>query len=286
MEDDLLVLLLRDTTENHRAERLHEEQQNAALRTEKMATLGTLVAGIAHEINNPNNVITLNAPFLRKIWAEAAPSLKQAQEEGRLTTLAGLPAEEILHEAPDLLDGIERSGERIRRIVQLLKDYVRGTASGEAFHPVQLNEVVATAVELVQVKIRHATLYFEQQLQPDLPEFAGDFQRLEQVVINLLINACEALTSPDKAIRLTTQHNTEKRCIELVIRDEGVGMSEETLRRIGDPFYTTKHGQGGTGLGVSICMSIVQEHGGTIRYASTPGKGTTVTLRLPEGNEA
>lgn len=281
MEDDQLAVYIRDITAEKWAEHVHEEQMSAIMRTEKMATLGTLVAGIAHEINNPNNVITLNAPFLRKIWSDVTPVIMRAKTEGHLETVLGMPTEEILHETPELLSGIERSAERIKRIVHLLKDYVRGSSSGDAFCPVQLNDVVLSASELVRNKIRHSTERFECDLDQQLSRVRGDFQLLEQVIINLLVNACEALPSPDKGISIRTRRIPEENRIELKVCDEGSGIAPDVLRRLGDPFLTTKQKIGGTGLGVSICMNIIQEHHGTMQYESEQGRGTMVTVMLP-----
>ena len=113
----------------------------------------------------------------------------------------------------------------------------------------------------------------------------GNAQRIEQVVVNLLLNACEALPDPERAVRVATEHDRDAGVVRIAVRDEGVGIPPEHLARLTDPFFTTKRDQGGTGLGLSVSAAIVKEHGGTLEFRSPPGAGTTVVLSLPTAAE-
>ncbi len=258
-----------------------KKQDELVLRAGKMATLGALVAGVAHEINNPNNVVALNISMLQRVWDEALPVLKAATGRGELQILAGLPAAEMMGEVDNLLAGIGRSSGRIKRIVDLLKDYAREKTPCIKHSPLQLNEVLQVAMELAGNRLKHATHGLAVSLAPGLPMVSGNFQRLEQVFVNLLVNACEALTAPEQAIRVETRFLPETNQVQAIISDEGMGMSPETLQRIFDPFFTTRHDHGGTGLGVPIAQSIVAEHQGALEYQSAPGQGTRASITLP-----
>jgi signal transduction histidine kinase len=118
-------------------------------------------------------------------------------------------------------------------------------------------------------------------LAESLPSVRGNSQRLSQVLINLLVNSCEALTDRKQGICLSSEYIKAKKRIEIVVRDEGVGIAEEHLEQIMDPFFTTKRNDGGTGLGLSVSSSIVQEHGGELVFTANPGEGTIARLSIP-----
>ena len=122
---------------------------------------------------------------------------------------------------------------------------------------------------------------FDQHRHSSLPAITGNAQRLEQVVINLIVNACQALQDKDRAIRLVTRVDAAQQWIALEISDEGCGIDKADLARITDPFFTTRREQGGTGLGLAISQRIVQDHGGRMIFESTRGKGTAVLVEFP-----
>jgi polar amino acid transport system substrate-binding protein len=140
-------------------------------------------------------------------------------------------------------------------------------------------------VRLVAKSIEQATCCFEVIYGDDLPHFYGSFQRIEQVLINLLLNACQALSQRSSCLSLVTRFDGERELLQLILRDEGVGMSPEVLPKIVNPFFTTRRDTGGTGLGLSICSTIIQDHGGHMNFNSHLGEGTTVTVELPIGRQ-
>ncbi len=256
--------------------RLHQAR---LVQADKMASIGILVSGVAHEINNPNGLVLLNLPILRDVYRDAEEVLEARYREEGDFLLGGLPYSRMRQEIPQMLEEMTDGATRIKRIVEDLKDFARPDVV-DRMEPFALNAVVQAAVRLVEPSLRKATSHFSADYGPDLPLVRGNPLRIEQVVVNLLINACQALPGTDRAIALATAHDPATGTVVLTIRDEGVGIPPEHLSRLTDPFFTTKRESGGTGLGLSISAGIVQEHGGNLTFDSIPGRGTTVTLSL------
>jgi PAS domain S-box-containing protein len=265
--------LLDDVTERKRL-------QEQLIQADKMVSLGTLVAGIAHEINNPTNFITLNLPILTDIWKNVVPILDEYLERQGDFVVGGMNYSEMRDQIPGLLSGIADGANRTRNIVSELKDFARRD-TGEAFTPIDINRVVKSATALMDSEIRKATARFSVQCEPDLPPVRGSFQRMEQVLINLIQNACHALPGRDKAIEIRTSFSTETSQVRMEVRDEGCGMTEDVRRQMKVPFFTTKRDRGGTGLGLAISSRIINDHGGTLELVSEPGKGTQAVVSLP-----
>jgi len=271
------------------AERRHAEEelllnQQQLLQADKMAALGILVSGVAHEINNPTGLILLDIPVLRRSYRDAAPILQGYYLENGDFSLGGVPYSEMREEIPRILDGMQEGAKRIKRIVHDLKDFARRDDAGDQ-GVIDLNRVVQTALRLVDPTIRKSTANLVTDYAGWLPGFLGNEQRIEQVVVNLVLNACQALPDRDHGIRITTRLAADPKRLELRVEDEGTGIAPEHLSRLTDPFFTTKRESGGTGLGLSVSAGIVKEHGGSIAFASTPGKGTAVTLSFPIATE-
>ncbi|MDR5866483.1 transporter substrate-binding domain-containing protein [Halomonas koreensis] len=262
-----------------RTEELQRQQQQL-IQADKMSSLGVLVSGVAHEINNPSGLLLLNLPVLRDAYEDARPVLEAHYREHGDFPFGGLPYSRMRDEAPSMLDEMLEGTRRIKRIVGDLKDFAR-QGSRDLGERLDLDEVVQTAVRLVDNSIRQATDRFEAYYAGDLPAVRGNAQRIEQVVINLVLNACQALEGRDQGIRLTTRHLPDDGAVTLEVRDEGRGIDPTTLSRLTDPFFTTRRESGGTGLGLSVSAGIVREHDGDLAFASRPGEGATVTLTLP-----
>jgi polar amino acid transport system substrate-binding protein len=267
------------------AERKHAEEelrlnQQQLIQADKMAALGVLVSGVAHEINNPTGLILLEVPTLKRACTDALKILEQYYRENGDFSCGGLPYSRMREEIPRSLEKLQDAGKRIRRIVEDLKDFARqGDAACNEI--VDLNAVAQAAVRLVEPSIRKATAHFSAEYADRLPAVQGNAQRIEQVLVNIILNACQALPDTGRAIEMTTRHDPSRKVVVLRLRDEGSGISAENLSRLTDPFFTTKRDTGGTGLGLSVSAGIVKEHGGTLEFDSTPGMGTTVTLTLP-----
>ena len=253
----------------------HKLAWERVVQADRLVSLGTLVSGVAHEINNPNNFIMLNAPLVRDLWERVVPLVRR---EAALTddpVLAG-----IVEDVPQLLAGIAEGAARIRAIVGELKEFARHDDRRE-FDFVQINDVVPQALKLLSKTIASCTTAFRATYAPDLPPVKGNPQRLEQVVVNLVHNACLAIDHSGQALEVETFYHQPTLSVRILVRDHGVGMTPEVLAMVAEPFFSTRRAQGGTGLGLSICRQILKEHGGNLLLESAPGKGTTAHVVLP-----
>ncbi len=277
---DLMRVSLTDIRERRRAEEEAERHREQLLEAEKMIALGTLVAGVAHEINNPNHFIMLNVPILRSAWRDAARILDAHFEANPAFGLANLPYSEMREEVPELMQEILNGAERIKLIVSELRDYTRGEGVRD-MGPVSLNDALRSALTLVADPLKHATNRFSIEYGENLPKVRGNMRRIEQVFINLIANAYQALTDKDQAVEVTSVYDSESGELMVTVRDEGAGMRAADFAHIRDPFYTTKRDSGGTGLGLSIAARIIEQHKGRLTYESKIGAGTTARLYLP-----
>lgn len=272
--------ILRDVTESKRAEEEAARHRDELVRADKMISLGILVSGVAHEINNPNHAIGLNVPLVRDVWRDAVRLIDElAASSGRDDLRLGrLPWSEARTEVGAMLDDIELASDRIRNIVNELRGFAVDNNSGQR-NSVAVNDVVTGSLRLLGKHIARATRVFRVDLANDVPLVDGNAQRLEQVVVNLVLNACQALENVQQAIDIQTGFDGER--VFIRVRDEGRGIAPENLANIRTPFFTTKRAEGGTGLGVPVSDRIAGEHGGELAFESAVGRGTTATLWLP-----
>ena len=278
-DEEVLYCSIRDITEKVRIESRMKATQAQLIHANKMASLGMLVSGIAHEVNNPNNCILLNSSLLGDIWDDAVGILEEHHRECGDLNLAGIPWEEAEETVLHLLGGISRGSERIAAIVNTMRDFVRNDPKG-LDGEVDLCKVVRDAAQLLTPLIHKHTDHLHLLLPEGLPSVRGSAQQIEQVVINLLANALQSLPRKSSAVHVEGRFEEEEGVL-LRIRDEGRGMDPSTLKKIAEPFFSTRREEGGTGLGLFIAASIVEAHGGSIAFDSLPGRGTTVTLRFP-----
>lgn len=251
-----------------------------ASRASRLASLGELAAGIAHEINNPNAVILLNMPIIRDVFADADALFSEyCREHGELS-LAGIEYGDLSRELPLLIERTLESAARIKRIVEDLKNFVRDGGPKE-FDRIDLNQVVETGVRLLENCIKKSTSHFRTTFGTCLPAGRGDFQKLEQVVVNLIQNACQALTDSKQEVLVETAYDRDANELILRVHDQGQGIAQEQLDRVADPFYTTKRSSGGTGLGLSVTARILQEHQARMFIESEPGTGSVFSVFIP-----
>jgi signal transduction histidine kinase len=222
----------------------------------------------------------MNARVLAESWTDARRCLDAYQREHGDFLLGGLSYTEMGETIPTLIRDVYDGALRIERIINNLKDFARQREhTGQVmFH---LNDAVQRALTLLHYVINKTTTRFHVDLAEGLPPLWGDMQHIEQVVINLVANALEALPTRDHQVSVVTRYHATEPCLELEVQDEGMGIPAEHLERLCDPFFTTKQEQGGTGLGLAITYTLVCNHGGTIAFASVPGQGTRVVVTLP-----
>lgn len=260
------------------------EYRKQIIQADKLSSLGVLVAGVAHEINNPNQFVLSNAGILEGVFGDLKPVLEEYYRDNGDFSLGGMNYSVLRGEIPKYLKGIEEGALRINRIVSDLKSYSR-MDEPERFSPLDINTIIDSAITLCHNLIKNSTYNFQWSPNKNLPRILGSLQKIEQVVINLIQNACHSLPEKDKGIFITTALDTENSLVKLVIRDEGSGIHKEHLNRITDPFYTTKRHMGGLGLGLSVSQGIINEHNGIIEISSEAGAGTTVAVSFPAYKE-
>lgn len=266
-----------------RMEEKTRRYQNQLLMADKMVSLGNLVSSLAHEINNPNFIIKLHTPILSKIWTDVMPILEEYAEKQGDFALGETTFSSIRNMVPELCTKIDDGSNRIKNIVDNLRMFAvdREPIPTEM---VDVNEVIKSSIYLMGSMIKKSTDNFRFEQDETIPKIKGNFQKLDQVIINLLQNACQALPNQKKGIFVTTKFDAANQRIVVTIRDEGEGISAENMKIIGKSFFTTKYKKGGTGLGLAISKEIIKEHGGTLILNSEEGIGTIVEIILPVNN--
>ena len=241
------VVIFRDITER---KRLDQEMQNA----DRMALVGQLASGLAHEIGTPLNIIAGNAELLRMDLRER-----------------GLDIAEV--------DAIIQHADRITRLIQQLLTFARAKEQPMTLLAVQ--DPLANALSLLETRFKHQGITVMLEVSSELPPICGRAEQLEQVFLNVLVNAWHAM--PGGGTLTIAAGVTTDQKVRLSFGDTGIGMSAEVLTRAFEPFYSTK-GESGTGLGLAICKQIIDSHQGTMSLESTPGGGTTVILEFPQAD--
>jgi signal transduction histidine kinase len=250
------------------------------IQSEKLASLGLLVAGIAHEINNPNNFIYFNTPILRSYLHFLLPIVDEYVLAHPDLQVFNRPYAAFREDCFKLLDNIEHGSTRINQIVGNLREYVRERGRGERSR-IDLKQIVEKSVSICLGRIRESVKTFEVDIPEDLPLLCTDPLAIEQVVVNLLINAIQAADKADSWVRLQIlAKNKPMDEVLIEVSDNGCGMDAETQEKIFDPFFTTKAAGVGTGLGLSICHRLVLELGGRIDVRSAAGQGSTFRVTL------
>jgi PAS domain S-box-containing protein len=268
-DDDGNVILYEGTVEDVTARRQAEEDRRALearlRQTQRLESIGTLASGVAHEINNP-----------------LTGMINYAELIGRRVEN---------HRLKEFAEAIMSEGARVAKIVRNLLSFSR--QEKESHSPARLVDIVSTARTMVDQLLRKDHILLEVRVPEDLPSFKCRSQQIQQVVLNLLTNARDALNErfpgvdPEKQLRIAAVEIEEggARWLRLTVEDRGVGISEEHIGRVFDPFFTTKPRERGTGLGLSVSYGIVRDHGGRLTVESEEGSFTRFTLDLPVDNE-
>ena len=276
-------IFVRDITEKKIIEAERQKHQEQLIQADKLAALGTLVSCVAHEINNPNNAIMLNSPLLYDAWKDTLPILEEYHKEYPGFLLAGIPFPEVRDYVFELVSEINNCSGRIKNIVEDLRNFARPDEF-EMAERVDINKVVQASINLLSNLIKKSTDHFRVDYGAGLPLIKGNFQKLEQVVVNLIQNSCQALRDKKEGISIYTKYFSSEKYIEIKVIDEGVGIKPEHMNQVMNPFFTTKRDQSGTGLGLSVSMRLIKKHNGSISFESKEGEGTTAIVRVPVQN--
>ncbi len=252
------------------------------IQSEKLASLGLLISGIVHEINNPNNFISFNIPILHDYLQEILPVLDEHAARTPHYEVQGMAYMDFRNDVIKLLENIEHGSMRINTTVAKLKEFSRKKDEKGA-RAILPTGVVERAVAICHTQIRKTVKTFDVQVQQDMPEIVSDPDAIEQTLINLLINAAQAADKPDSHIRLDVRRGASgKEGLVLDVQDNGCGMDAKTASRIFDPFFTTKEEGLGTGLGLYISKNLLEAVGGSISVESEIGRGTTIRVVIPD----
>jgi C4-dicarboxylate-specific signal transduction histidine kinase len=254
---DKVLSIVRDITERRRAELQARELRDELAHVGRVTTLAALTGSLAHEINQPLAAVMTNAQAARRLMAAPVPDLAELR-----AALADIVADN------------QRAAEVVKRLRSLLR---KDTSE---YAPVDVNDSIGEIIKVLQGDIASRRIALDVELAPDLPPVLGDRVQLQQVTLNLLMNAFEALERDDRSVKpVQIRTALADGMITVEVEDDGVGLTDEQLPRMFEPFYTTK--PDGMGLGLAICQTILSAHDGSVDVSRNPGRGTTFSFSLP-----
>lgn len=250
---------------------LAEERAKQLVHADRLATLGTLAAGIAHEINNPTTFIAGNVQSLEKYWDVVV-------QKGYLANTNDQQINLILEHVPKMVSGMRSGVKRITKIVSSLKSYARQdlVITKESF---DIKEVVEEALEICHNKVKY-NVSVETKIPETFPLAYGDKYQIEQVLINLIANAADAMNGKQNSKIMISAIQLDN-MIQMEVKDNGPGVKDDIINKIFDPFFTSKGRHDNTGLGLSISKSIIEEHGGQLNVKNAPEGGAVFAFSIP-----
>ncbi|HON59027.1 MAG TPA: PAS domain S-box protein [Smithella sp.] len=270
-----------DITEEKRIRQEAELRLQQMIQSHKLKALGEVVAGVAHEINNPVSFIANNITLLEDMWNTIEPILASDGASHPQWGEKGIGYVEVCTNMKEIIDEFKIASQRIKRVILGLKEFARTDETLEK-KPVRLEEVIQGVMIIVGAQIRKTVSTIDLYIDNHLPPIQGQFQKIEQVIANLLINAHQAIPPERKGkIILTVRRIERLKAILVEIEDNGIGMEKEVLDRVFEPFFTTRREKEGTGLGLSISYGLVKEHNGLIGVLSRPNVGSKFSVYLP-----
>jgi len=262
---------------------VQEERQKIMaklIQTNRMTSLGLLISSIAHNINTPNGAIKLAAQHLAGSWNDALPILEQVTKEEGDFTLGGLPFGVAKGEIRGAAGSILSNADRVERVIQDLRAYNVGERN-ELSSGIIVNRVVKEALTIIRAHGRQGEIAITPVLAPNLPNITGNQYQLEQVVVNLLLNAMQAMPHKKGTVTVRTEYSAESAAVRIIVTDQGEGIPPEVRKHLFEAFFSTRIDKGGSGLGLYISNFIVSEHKGRLTVESDTGGGTAATIHLP-----
>ena len=252
------------------------------IQSEKMASLGIMVASVAHEINNPNNFVSFNIPILKDYIEEMVPIIDKFATGCPELEFCHMPYREFREDIFRLMDNIKNGSDRISTFVANLREFSQSDADRFKKY-VDLKSVVEKVIAICGKNLKRSIKSIQMNIPPDLPQIYTAPHAMEQVLLNLLMNAAQAADKEDSRVILNISiGNAPREHLIVEIIDNGCGIDERSKDRLFDPFYTTRLASGGTGLGLYVCHNLVKGLEGRIEVESEPGAGSKFTVILPE----
>lgn len=267
-----ILLVASDITENVK---LREE----ALMSERLAAIGEMAASVAHEINNPTGIIIHNASFIEELNTKTSTYIDDNLTVSAGETFCGFPWPQAKEEAGNSMKVIKESLIRIKNTIEDLKDF--GKVRDSLYEPRDIRECLATAVKLSAYFVKRYTNSFNVIYDNDYLSVLGNRLHIEQVMINIIHNACYSLKDRGGFVECRVYPSRDRAFMIFSVTDNGCGIPADILQEVCKPFYSTRKNSGGTGLGLSIASRVMKEHNGRIEIKSEVGKGTVVSLYFP-----
>lgn len=285
----------RDRLEQHLAEQnkmialKHKELENKIkenqlveellIQAQKMSILGNMVSEIVHEISSPACNVVLNVDIVQTMWNKIKPVLDHTLDDDNADLFLDETLENFNTGFSKAFERIFQGIHKIREIIEELKNYYK-KADTEKYEYLDVNTVIDSAVKMIEHIIRKSTNRFI--VEPgNVPYIKCCYQHLEQVLINLIQNACQSLESHDKAIRIRSYYQHTGNTVEVSIEDEGVGISPENIPKLFEPYFTTRREIGGSGIGLAVSKRLIQHNNGQLTFSSEQGNGTMATVCFP-----
>jgi len=270
-----------DITEDKKIRQEGEFRLQQMIQSHKLKALGEVVAGVAHEINNPVSFIANNITMLEEMWNAVEPILASDGASHPDWSDKGIGFVEVCTNMKEIIDEFKIASQRIKRVIAGLKEFARTDETVEK-KPVKIEEVIQGVMIIVGAQVRKTVSRIDIYVDSDLPPVQGHFQKIEQVIANLLINAHQAITNDRRGKIIITARMIERlNAILIEIEDNGIGMKKEVLDHVFQPFFTTRRDLEGTGLGLSISYGLIREHHGIIGVLSRPNTGSKFSIYLP-----
>ncbi len=274
-----------DVTEDKRVRQEGELRLQQMMQTHKLTALGEVVAGVAHEINNPISFIAYNVPVLEDIWSNVEAILTDNEVTHDVWKKKGLSQQDVFQHMREIIQAFKIGGNRITRIISHLKEFSRSDEMTRK-KSVAIKDVIQGALLIVGAQVRSTVSKIDLRIDEGIPPTYGHFQKIEQVITNLMMNAHQAIAAGKKGRMIVRCRYIERlNAVVVDIEDNGKGIEREIIDHIFDPFFTTRRERGGTGLGLSISYGLIKEHGGIIGVLSRPGIGSRFSVFLPVDGE-
>lgn len=278
-----VVFIAKNITERKKLKIESEKRLQQVILANRLKSLGELVANVAHEINNPNNFVVQNISLLEKSWKLFQPIIEDYIENSTSEEYDKEYYSELSGEMIELIDAIKVGSKRISSVVSNLKNFTKPDV--DKFELVSVNKIIESSLKIIQSKINKSFDEFTLNLSDGIPNIVGDFQKLEQVIINLIVNSIQARKPNIKnKMAISSRYIKRLNAVYVEFYDNGHGISNKIIPKLFNPFFTTRREEGGTGLGLSISREIIKKHKGLLDVHSVVGKGTIFKLYLPIEN--